>query len=151
MSYPPNREPQDPESQEALINGNGNGEGNGTDTPVKVEDEDEEAIEEVRWVRNCSVVGFAKLRRRYEDFSTVGELFFGIPITTLSPDWIQDALHERKAAADKRPPNPNSINAKLSSLDGVVGRAWRLLAYVFEEGQTWVVITLVGMSPPRSL
>ncbi|RSH90660.1 glycerol ethanol, ferric requiring protein [Saitozyma podzolica] len=82
----------------------------------KEEEEVEEEIEQVR---------------RYEDFTTV--------------DWIEDALHERYARA-QAPPKPNSLTARLDMLEGAPGYVWRGLRDALEEGQSWVVITLVGIA-----
>lgn len=60
-------------------------------------------------------------------------------------DWIQDSLHERNIRA-KGPPNPNAPTSRLDKLDGAPGYLWKLLRQALEEGQSWVVITLVGMS-----
>ncbi|KAK4686453.1 chloride channel 3/4/5, partial [Tremellales sp. Uapishka_1] len=68
--------------------------------------------------------------RRYEDFSTV--------------DWIQDSLHERNIRA-KGPPNPHSFTSRMDNLTGIVGYIWRALMYALEEGESWVVISLVGV------
>lgn len=59
-------------------------------------------------------------------------------------DWIEDALHERYARA-QAPPRPNSLTARLDMLEGAPGYVWRGLRDALEEGQSWVVITLVGM------
>ncbi|KAK8845412.1 hypothetical protein IAR55_006125 [Kwoniella newhampshirensis] len=68
------------------------------------------------------------LIRRYEDFSTV--------------DWIQDSLHERTEHS-KSPTNP--FVARLDQIDGAFGYVWRMLRRALEEGESWVVITLVGV------
>ncbi|ORX33602.1 voltage-gated chloride channel [Kockovaella imperatae] len=70
------------------------------------------------------------LIRRYEDFSTV--------------DWIQDSLHERNIRA-RQPKRSTGIKAKLDQLDGLPGYAWRAIDKVLEEGQSWVVISIVGI------
>lgn len=62
---------------------------------------------------------------------------------THEQDWIQDALHERTARA-KLDVRPDSVIGRLDKSSGAVGYIWRWLRYVLEEGQTWVVITLVG-------
>nr|XP_018266605.1 chloride channel, other eukaryote [Kwoniella dejecticola CBS 10117]OBR88763.1 chloride channel, other eukaryote [Kwoniella dejecticola CBS 10117] len=68
------------------------------------------------------------LMRRYEDFSTV--------------DWIQDSLLERTVQS-KGPTNP--FIARLDRIDGAFGYVWRLIRRALEEGESWVVITLVGV------
>ncbi|KAK1926250.1 chloride channel [Papiliotrema laurentii] len=72
----------------------------------------------------------ADLVRRYEDFSTV--------------DWIQDSLHEQSARR-KGPSAPTGLRARLDALDGVPGFLWSALSQVLDEGESWVVITLVGV------
>ncbi|WWC97131.1 hypothetical protein V866_004009 [Kwoniella sp. B9012] len=69
------------------------------------------------------------LMRRYEDFSTV--------------DWIQDSLLERTVQS-KGPTNP--IVARLDRIDGIFGYIWRLIRKGLEEGESWVVVTLVGVT-----
>ncbi|WVQ76251.1 hypothetical protein IAR50_005916 [Cryptococcus sp. DSM 104548] len=68
------------------------------------------------------------LIRRYEDFSTV--------------DWIQDSLHERTFQT-KAP--TNRVVSRLDRTDGAVGYFWRLLRRGLEEGEAWVVTSLVGV------
>ncbi|WVR03435.1 hypothetical protein IAU60_000426 [Kwoniella sp. DSM 27419] len=70
----------------------------------------------------------ADLMRRYEDFSTV--------------DWIQDSLLERTVQS-KAPASP--FVARLDEAQGAFGYVWRLLRRALEEGESWVVITLVGV------
>jgi hypothetical protein len=38
------------------------------------------------------------------------------------------------------------MQARLNKLDGIPGYLWRALSRVLDEGQSWVVITLVGGS-----
>ena len=64
-------------------------------------------------------------------------------INMVQPDWIQDSLHERNLRA-KGPPNPNALASRLDNLEGAPGYVWKLMRQVFQEGQTWVVITLTG-------
>lgn len=62
-----------------------------------------------------------------------------------SLDWIQDSLHER----GKRPKSTSKLSAfteHMDNLDGTVGRLWRLASQALEEGQSWVIVTLVGES-----
>ncbi|OWT40649.1 chloride channel, other eukaryote [Cryptococcus neoformans] len=66
--------------------------------------------------------------RRYEDFSTV--------------DWIQDSLHER-TFQNKAP--RSRVIAQLDRSDGAVGYLWRLIRRTLEEGEAYVVISLVGV------
>ncbi|WVQ80441.1 hypothetical protein IAT38_002546 [Cryptococcus sp. DSM 104549] len=68
------------------------------------------------------------LIRRYEDFSTV--------------DWIQDSLHER--TLQNKPP-ANRVIAQLDRSEGAFGYVWRLLRRALEEGEAWVVVSLVGV------
>lgn len=58
---------------------------------------------------------------------------------------MQDALHERSSRA-KLEVKPDSVLGRLDRSSGAFGYIWRWLRYVLEEGQTWVVITLVGKS-----
>lgn len=39
---------------------------------------------------------------------------------------------------------PGSLRDKLNNLDGVFGWIWRLISHALEEGENYVVITLVG-------
>jgi chloride channel 3/4/5 len=88
--------------------------------------------------------------RRYEDFTTVGKL---VPMICGSKswylDWIQDSLHERNVRA-KGPIRRNPMFAKLDQLDGFFGYIWRLISQVLEEGESWVVLVLVGRSYPTT-
>ncbi|WRT63642.1 uncharacterized protein IL334_000565 [Kwoniella shivajii] len=68
------------------------------------------------------------LMRRYEDFSTV--------------DWIQDSLLERTVLS-KGPTNP--FIARLDRIEGIFGYVWRLIRRALEEGESWVVVSLVGV------
>lgn len=58
-------------------------------------------------------------------------------------DWIQDSLRERYARV-LAPSHATSLTARLSRLKGPVGYAGRAIAQILEEGETWVVISLVG-------
>ena len=58
-------------------------------------------------------------------------------------DWIQDSLHEQSARR-KGPSAPTGLRARLDALDGVPGFLWSALSQVLDEGESWVVITLVG-------
>lgn len=58
-------------------------------------------------------------------------------------DWIQDSLRERYARV-LSPPKANSLSARLSRLKGPVGYAGRTIARILEEGETWVVLSIVG-------
>jgi len=58
-------------------------------------------------------------------------------------DWIQDSLHERNIRA-KGPMRRNPIFARLDRMDGFLGYIWRLISQVLEEGESWVVLSLVG-------
>jgi hypothetical protein len=60
-------------------------------------------------------------------------------------DWIQDSLHERNIRA-KGPMRRNPIFARLDQMDGFLGYIWRLISQVLEEGESWVVLSLVGQS-----
>lgn len=42
------------------------------------------------------------------------------------------------------PPEPDSIKGRLSRVDGRIGVAGRAVLNILEEGETWVVISLVG-------
>ncbi|KAL1412019.1 glycerol ethanol, ferric requiring protein [Vanrija albida] len=68
--------------------------------------------------------------KRYEDFSTV--------------DWIQDSLREGNPKS-RSLPRPGSLLDRLNSLDGVLGYLWRALSRAYQEGESYVVITLVGI------
>lgn len=63
----------------------------------------------------------------------------------LMRDWIQDSLHERNIRA-KGPMRRNPIFARLDRMDGFLGYIWRLISQVLEEGESWVVLSLVGES-----
>lgn len=69
--------------------------------------------------------------RRYEDFSTV--------------DWIEDSLHERDLRSKNLPKDPTSFSGRMSNVPGIVGYLYRALAQLGEEGEGWVVVTLVGI------
>ena len=58
-------------------------------------------------------------------------------------DWIQDSLRERHAQV-QLPPAPDSLKGRLARLDGRIGVAGRAVLNILEEGETWVVISLVG-------
>jgi hypothetical protein len=58
-------------------------------------------------------------------------------------DWIQDSLHERNIRA-KGPMRRNPIFARLDQMDGFLGYIWTLISQVLEEGESWVVLSLVG-------
>jgi hypothetical protein len=64
-------------------------------------------------------------------------------------DWIQDSLHERNIRA-KGPMRRNPIFARLDQMDGFLGYIWRLISQVLEEGESWVVLSLVGQSESES-
>jgi hypothetical protein len=64
-------------------------------------------------------------------------------------DWIQDSLHERNIRA-KGPMRRNPIFARLDQMDGFLGYIWRLISQVLEEGESWVVLSLVGQSESLS-
>ncbi|OCF36089.1 chloride channel, other eukaryote [Kwoniella heveanensis BCC8398] len=70
----------------------------------------------------------ADLMRRYEDFSTV--------------DWIQDSLLER---TNQSKPATHPLIVRLDQTEGIFGYIWRLLRRALEEGESWVVISLVGV------
>jgi hypothetical protein len=67
----------------------------------------------------------------------------------LMKDWIQDSLHERNIRA-KGPMRRNPIFARLDQMDGFLGYIWRLISQVLEEGESWVVLSLVGQSKSLS-
>ena len=66
------------------------------------------------------------------------------------PDWIQDSLHERTIRS-KGPTRRNSTLARLDNMQGFFGYVWRLVNQALEEGESWVVLSLVGMSRPETL
>lgn len=94
-----------------------------------------------------NAAGAAEQVRRYEDFSTV--------------DWIEDSLHQRRqlrrhgqdaAAAAAAAHHSNGVMSSLSGLvtrlrnmDGLFGHVIRGLLTLAEEGESWVVVTLVGL------
>jgi hypothetical protein len=67
----------------------------------------------------------------------------GAFLDSLQSDWIQDSLRERYARV-LAPPKANSLTARLSRLKGPVGYVGRTVARILEEGETWVVLSLVG-------
>jgi len=58
-------------------------------------------------------------------------------------DWIQDSLHEQRLRR-KGPPTRSGVQARLDQMDGVPGALWNALSRILDDGQTWVVISLVG-------
>lgn len=63
----------------------------------------------------------------------------------LTPDWVQDSLRERHPGS-QRQPKPGSVMHRLNHIDGVFGWMWRLLMRALREGESYVIITLTGMS-----
>lgn len=61
---------------------------------------------------------------------------------TVTLDWIQDSLHER-TFQNKAP--RSRVIAQLDRSDGAVGYLWRLIRRTLEEGEAYVVISLVGV------
>jgi hypothetical protein len=59
-------------------------------------------------------------------------------------DWIEDSLHERDLRSKNLPKDPNSFSGRMSNVPGIVGYLYRALAQLGEEGEGWVVVTLVG-------
>jgi chloride channel 3/4/5 len=59
-----------------------------------------------------------------------------------SPDWIHDSLRERNRKVPQT--RPGTISDRLNHLDGVLGWLWRSLSKALQEGEAYVVITLVG-------
>jgi len=72
-------------------------------------------------------------------------LAYGYQYKKLMTDWIQDSLHERNVRA-KGPMRRNPIFARLDQMEGFLGYIWRLISQVLEEGESWVVLSLVGQS-----
>jgi hypothetical protein len=61
-------------------------------------------------------------------------------------DWIEDSLHERDLRSKSLPVDPSSFSGRMSSLPGLFGYLYRALVTLGEEGEGWVVVTLVGKS-----
>jgi chloride channel 3/4/5 len=128
MSYPPK---DYGESDDPLLTGQSSTavEGGGSE----MEEKEEEELNAVR---------------RYEDFTTVGTCLgtgSGKECKLTEQDWIQDSLHERNIRA-RGPMRRNPIFARLDQMDGFLGYIWRLISQVLEEGESWVVLSLVGQS-----
>ena len=58
-------------------------------------------------------------------------------------DWIQDSLHERHVRS-KPPGDPKSFFVRMNASRGLLGWMWRAIGNALEEGQGWVIVTLVG-------
>lgn len=83
------------------------------------------------------------MHRRYEDFSTVGRWQHSLVVQRSSyPDWIQDSLRDRNPKTYL--PKPGSVLERLENLEGAPGAVWRGLRRAFREGESYVVLTLVG-------
>lgn len=59
-------------------------------------------------------------------------------------DWIHDSLRERNPRS-RAAPKPGSLRERLETMDGVLGWMWRALSHALEEGESYVVLTLIGM------
>lgn len=61
-------------------------------------------------------------------------------------DWIQDSLRERnlRAKGDTLP-EITTTRTQLRTLNGLFFFLWRIASRAFAEGQSWVVVTLVGI------
>lgn len=129
MSYPPNPYAEQ-DGHEGMLNDHG-ASGSGSLSAPDLREGEEEELNAVR---------------RYEDFTTVGKLIStgtGGTDSLRGPDWIQDSLHERNLRS-KGPMRRSPLLARLDNMEGFFGYVWRLVNQALEEGESWVVLSLVG-------